>query len=373
MTYYIGNMPVGEDELYHYGIKGMRWGQRRWQNRDGSLTAAGRQHYYKAGPFQRGKMRRQIVGSGNRRAVRNAESRIGSSERRRKALRTGAKIAGGAVAIGAAAYLGKRYGKRALTAVRQLRKGSKGTAVIPYNSNRAQKGRIKTQIESIKRIGRAKDPVRSIRIDKKYTDKQLGKGAYQRAYENMHGSGSFKAKMAKAREDSRINRRITRTAIKNVKATRPKPVRDAVKDAKFKRSMNRWHKKVNKAKERYKKEVAAGKRVASGIASVRNRAKQFQYAPEALGAARTVGSIYVYRKGKKKGVSDARNAYRSTAMLTGGIGGYGAARVGEYIYDKTRTKKYGYIPGYEPTKKEADRSLARARKARHKGRKKSRK
>lgn len=31
--------------LEHAGVKGMRWGVRRYQNKDGSLTAAGRKRY----------------------------------------------------------------------------------------------------------------------------------------------------------------------------------------------------------------------------------------------------------------------------------------------------------------------------------------
>ena len=30
------------DELYHYGVLGMKWGIRRYQNKDGSLTPAGK-------------------------------------------------------------------------------------------------------------------------------------------------------------------------------------------------------------------------------------------------------------------------------------------------------------------------------------------
>lgn len=39
---------VGWDDgtyLYHHGIKGMRWGERRFQNEDGSLTEEGRKRY----------------------------------------------------------------------------------------------------------------------------------------------------------------------------------------------------------------------------------------------------------------------------------------------------------------------------------------
>lgn len=33
------------DELKHYGVKGMKWGVRRYQNKDGSLTAQGKSRY----------------------------------------------------------------------------------------------------------------------------------------------------------------------------------------------------------------------------------------------------------------------------------------------------------------------------------------
>ena len=41
---YYGVVPLG-DYVEHVGVKGTHWGVWRWQNEDGSLTPAGREHY----------------------------------------------------------------------------------------------------------------------------------------------------------------------------------------------------------------------------------------------------------------------------------------------------------------------------------------
>lgn len=41
---------ISSEELYHHGIKGQKWGVRRFQKKDGSLTPAGRKRYDDDGP-----------------------------------------------------------------------------------------------------------------------------------------------------------------------------------------------------------------------------------------------------------------------------------------------------------------------------------
>ena len=78
-----------DDYLQHYGIKGMHWGIRRFQNADGSLTAAGKKRY----------------GSGD------SETRSKKPIDGKKVVKTAAKVTGAALmaatVAGAAYYYSK--------------------------------------------------------------------------------------------------------------------------------------------------------------------------------------------------------------------------------------------------------------------------
>lgn len=51
--------------LAHYGVKGMHWGVRRYQNTDGSLTAAGKVHYTNAATYLKASMKNFTYDSSN--------------------------------------------------------------------------------------------------------------------------------------------------------------------------------------------------------------------------------------------------------------------------------------------------------------------
>lgn len=48
----MSNYIITNEELYHHGVKGMKWGVRRYQNKDGSLTPSGKKRYSDKSPYE---------------------------------------------------------------------------------------------------------------------------------------------------------------------------------------------------------------------------------------------------------------------------------------------------------------------------------
>lgn len=54
--FYNGNARQPPEELMHYGIKGQKWGIRRFQNEDRTLTVEGKERYNRSGSGNTGKI-----------------------------------------------------------------------------------------------------------------------------------------------------------------------------------------------------------------------------------------------------------------------------------------------------------------------------
>lgn len=218
-----------KNHLAHSGVKGQKWGTRRWQNADGSLTPEGRAHYGvgearaysgKGGFSKLGAMTRDRINfkknytaaktSDTVRAVGKAYGTVGN------AVGTGARVAGQKYRTGAE-VLGTSAEGVAKGIVPTVKKGylSKDARAIRKDTRQEVRGEVKelrSNVKDLNKLGRmeAKEGIKntnafardargaSRQAKKEYTDAMISKyGKKQvKAYNRAVRSGKILATAA---------------------------------------------------------------------------------------------------------------------------------------------------------------------------------
>lgn len=110
------------DELYHHGVKGMKWGVRKSQNKNGTLTTEGKKKYSGASRINKKKVATAVIAGTTLAAASIA---YGKNPAVRKAVNTALSKAGhktvSAVKSGSkkSIELGKKYSKAALNSAKE--------------------------------------------------------------------------------------------------------------------------------------------------------------------------------------------------------------------------------------------------------------
>lgn len=122
------------DELEHHGIKGMRWGVRRYQNKDGSLTNAGKKRYDDSetkNPIER--HRQNLINKYSKKGYSETAAKTMASQRMRTeaALAVVGGITIAVVAKKAATRIGQDYCDKVIKSGKEIQNvGANGNATF---------------------------------------------------------------------------------------------------------------------------------------------------------------------------------------------------------------------------------------------------
>lgn len=209
--YLVAGIPYS-DELYHHGIKGQRWGQRRFQNEDGSLTADGYRHYG-VQPGGAPQLSSTNVASTKQLQTSSQSDDAQAKARKQARIKTGLKVGLALAGVGLAAYGGYKLS--------QISNNNSG----PYNSDNVLSNvfgndKIKTNnpiANHLNKIAKsAKNTKTSIGDRVRKTANSAG-NTYRSAVSRV---GQFGVKINEKQRQStldRFNRRAGFNAIKNAR------------------------------------------------------------------------------------------------------------------------------------------------------------
>lgn len=148
------------DHIYlaHHGIKGMKWGVRRYQNKDGTLTAEGKQHYGTSHPMTQNQAAKALLKANvtfRRKATRQVDKEVKEAVRndsRAKQLRDNAEATRqhADTAHDAARYLETNYQNLRDTIDTSHYRGRLKVSVAKDNADAAWKRYDKLEVEAVK-------------------------------------------------------------------------------------------------------------------------------------------------------------------------------------------------------------------------------